>query len=308
MKDSEHPRSAPERRLPSSSPGTNATCDAVIVNYNAGRFLAESVGLLQASPVIGRIVIVDNDSQDDSLSLLPDDSGNGQLVVIRNQNNLGFAAASNAGLRSSESPYAMLVNPDCFVSATAIGALLATLRAHPKAGMVGPQILNPDGSEQAGARRADPTPWRSFVRAFGLSRFFSDFGLEKESLPTVATEVDAISGACMMVTREALNNVGLLDEGYFMHCEDLDWCRRFRQAGFAVLFEPSAIVMHEKGVSSKPRPVFVEWHKHRGMVRYYRKFFRDDYPLPLMWAVIVTVWVRFGVVAAVKTVRRLAGV
>ena len=306
MKESERLESASKQRSPLSSPGTNASCDAVIVNYNAGRFLAESVRQLQASPVINRIVIIDNDSQDDSLSLLPDDSGDGRLVVIRNQTNLGFAAASNIGLRASTSLYAMLVNPDCFVSPMAIDAMIATLRVHPKAGMVGPQILNPDGSEQAGARRADPTPWRSFVRAFGLSRFFSDFGLEKETLPTLATEIDAISGACMLVTRDALKTVGLLDEGYFMHCEDLDWCRRFRLAGFAVLFDPSAVVTHEKGVSSKPRPVFVEWHKHRGMVRYYRKFFRDDYPLPLMWAVIVTVWMRFGVVAVIKTVRRLA--
>jgi GT2 family glycosyltransferase len=307
MNESGKPGSTSGGHLPSSSPGTNGSCDAVIVNYNAGRFLAESVRQLQASPVIGRIVIVDNDSRDDSLSLLPDDSGDSRLVVIRNQANLGFAAASNIGLRASVSPFAMLVNPDCFVSPKAIDAMIATLRAHPKAGMVGPQILNPDGSEQAGARRSDPTPWRSFVRAFGLSRFFKDFGLEKETLPTAATDVDAISGACMLVTRDALKTVGLLDEGYFMHCEDLDWCRRFRLAGFAVLFDPSAVVTHEKGVSSKPRPVFVEWHKHRGMVRYYRKFFRDDYPLPLMWAVIVTVWLRFGVVAVVKTARRLAG-
>jgi len=307
MREGERLESASERRLPSSSPGTNATCDAIIVNYNAGRFLAESVRQLQASPVIGRIVVVDNDSQDDSLSLLPEDSGDSRLVVIRNQANLGFAAASNIGLRASNSPYAMLVNPDCFVSPMAIDAMIATLRAHPSAGMVGPQILNPDGSEQAGARRSDPTPWRSFVRAFGLSRFFKDFGLEKQPLPTVATDVDAISGACMLVTREALTAVGLLDEGYFMHCEDLDWCRRFRLAGFAVLFDPSAVVTHEKGVSSKPRPVVVEWHKHRGMVRYYRKFFRNNYPMPLMWAVILTVWMRFGVVSVVKTVRRLAG-
>ena len=306
MTESRKPGSTSAGHLPSPSPGANGCCDAVIVNYNAGRFLAESVRQLQASRAIGSIVIVDNDSRDDSLTLLPDNSGEGRLVVIRNQANLGFAAASNIGLRASTSPYAMLVNPDCFVSPKAIDAMIATLRAHPKAGMVGPQILNPDGSEQAGARRSDPTPWRSFVRAFGLSRFFKDFGLEKETLPTAATDVDAISGACMLVTRDALKTVGLLDEGYFMHCEDLDWCRRFRLAGFAVLFDPSAVVTHEKGVSSKPRPVFVEWHKHRGMVRYYRKFFRNDYPLPLMWAVIVTVWMRFGVVAVVKTVRRLA--
>ena len=94
-------------------------------------------------------------------------------------------------------------------------------------------------------------------------------------------EVEAISGACMLVRRAALDDVGGLDEGYFLHCEDLDWCHRFRQAGWRVLFVPGVRVVHDKGVSSRARPVFVQWHLHRGMVRYYRKFLRDEYPSPL---------------------------
>jgi hypothetical protein len=106
--------------------------------------------------------------------------------------------------------------------------------------------------------------------------------------------VEAISGAFMFVRREALEQVGPLDEGYFLHCEDLDWCMRFQQAGWQVLFVPDVEVTHYKGHSSKHQPIKILWHMHRGMVRFYRKFFRARYPLPLMWLVVAGVWVRFS--------------
>jgi GT2 family glycosyltransferase len=200
------------------------------------------------------------------------------------------------------------------VADDAVELLLDTLAARPEGGMAGPMIVNPDGSEQAGARRAIPTPWRSFVRAFGLSRLsvryprlFSDFLLHGEPVPDRPTRVEAISGACMLVRRESLAGVGLLDEGYFMHCEDLDWCMRFRMTGWQVLFVPQARVTHVKGTSSRSRPVFVEWHKHVGMIRFYRKFFRHQYPGVLMWFVSVGVWLRFGGVATYHLARRLVG-
>jgi GT2 family glycosyltransferase len=109
----------------------------------------------------------------------------------------------------------------------------------------------------------------------------------------------------MLVRRTAIDQVGLFDEGYFMHCEDLDWCMRFRLAGWRVVFVPEAVVMHEKGVSSRSRPVFVEWHKHRGMARYYRKFFTRRYPLVLLPCVLLAIWLRFAWVAARHTLMRL---
>jgi hypothetical protein len=115
--------------------------------------------------------------------------------------------------------------------------------------------------------------------------------------------VEAILGAFMFVRLEALEEVGLLDEGYFLHCEDLDWCERFRRAGFDVLFVPEVTVVHDKGASSRGRPVRVLWHMHRGMVRYFRKFFRDQYPRPLLWLVVAGVWLRFAVLAAAALVR-----
>ncbi len=99
----------------------------------------------------------------------------------------------------------------------------------------------------------------------------------------------------------AIEDVGLWDEGYFLHCEDLDWCMRFRQKGWKILFVPDAIIVHEHGGCSRNRPIFVEWHKHKGMMRFYNKFFRHQYPGLLMVLVAMGVWLRFGLIAIYHT-------
>jgi GT2 family glycosyltransferase len=101
----------------------------------------------------------------------------------------------------------------------------------------------------------------------------------------------------MLVKPDAVAEIGLWDEHYFLHCEDLDWCMRFVRGGWQVLFVPSAPITHAQGVCSKSRPIFVEWHKHKGMTRFYRKFFRQTYSIPLLWLVIVAIWCRFGLIA-----------
>jgi hypothetical protein len=189
--------------------------------------------------------------------------------------------------------------------------MFLVLEKNSEAGMVGGLLLNQDGTEQAGGRRAVPTPWRSFVRAFGLHRFsaywphlFFDFHLHKQPLPNDPLGVEAISGALMLARREAMQTVGPWDEDYFLHCEDLDWCMRFRQKGWKILFVPDAPVLHYKGACSRSRPILVEWHKHKGMMRFYRKFFQPQYPGAVMWLVIVGIWLRFGAVAVYYAARR----
>ena len=100
-------------------------------------------------------------------------------------------------------------------------------------------------------------------------------------------------------------DVGNMDEGYFMHCEDLDWCMRFRQKEWKIMFVLDARVVHHKGTCSKTRPIFVEWHKHKGMMRFYRKFFRHQYPSVLFWIVGAGVWLRFTMVAIYHTLRKI---
>jgi GT2 family glycosyltransferase len=286
-----------------------ATISAIIVNYNAGAYLRECVDALLACPLEIDVIVVDNASADDSLVALQGLSG---VQIICNANNLGFAAACNIGARAATAPYLLFLNPDCSFVPGTLSILLHALRANKHAGMVGGLLTNADGTEQAGGRRAIPTPWRSFVRAFGLNRFadrwpklFFDFHLHKQPLPRMPIEVEAISGACMLVSREAIQQVGLWDDAYFLHCEDLDWCMRFRQQGLKIIFVPSAKITHALGVCGRSRPIFVEWHKHRGMMRFYRKFFRHQYPFLLMGLVAAGVWLRFGLVASGYLLARL---
>ena len=285
------------------------TLSTIIVNYNAGPLLRKCVDSLLACPLDIEIIVVDNASSDASLDGLQDLS---QVCVIRNPANVGFAAACNIGVQASSAPFLLFLNPDCFFQPDAIATLLAGLQSGDRVGMVGGLLVNEDGTEQGGGRRAVPTPWRSFVRAFHLHRFadrwpklFYDFYLHKQPLPAGPIEVEAISGACMLVKREAMTDVGILDECYFLHCEDLDWCLRFRQKNWKILFVPDAPISHTLGACSGSRRLFVEWHKHKGMVRFYRKFFRYQYPGALMWLVTLGVWLRFSLVAVYLTVRRV---
>lgn len=285
------------------------TLSTIIVNYNAGPLLRKCVDSLLACPLDIEIIVVDNASSDASLDGL---SESPCIRVIRNPYNVGFAAACNVGMQASSAPFFLFLNPDCCFDPGAVATLLAALQSGERVGMAGGFLVNEDGSEQGGGRRAVPTPWRSFVRAFGLQRFagrwpklFYDFHLHKQPLPDEPIEVEAISGACMLVKREAVEAVGSWDERYFLHCEDLDWCMRFRQNGWTILFVPDARINHALGACSQSRRVFVEWHKHKGMVRFYRKFFRHQYPSVLMRLVAVGVWLRFILVALSISVRRV---
>ncbi len=276
----------------------NADChvSVVIVNYNAGEILLECIASAQQQA--GQIIVVDNASADDSIAALR--SAFPAVRIICNERNLGFAAACNLGAQVADGNHVLFLNPDCILAPDALPILVQAANIAPDVSMVGGLLTDLDGTEQAGGRRAVPTPWRSFVRAFGISklgdrypRLFVDFALHKQPLPDRPVEVEAISGACMLVRRDALEEIGLLDEGYFMHCEDLDWCMRFRQKGRKILFVPDARMIHHKGHCSRARPIFVEWNKHKGMVRFYSKFFRHQYPGALMGLVVAGVWLRF---------------
>ncbi len=284
----------------------------IIVNYNSGDKLALCVGSIFETNTHTEVVIVDNASADNSLteiySRFPDDP---RIKLILNQRNLGFAVACNQGARLAEGEYLLFLNPDCELQENATAIMISCLIDYPDAGMAGGQILNSDGSEQVGGRRAVPTPWRTFVRVFRLSflskrypELFADYNLNQQPLPDHPIEVEVISGACMLVPRKIYEQVGGLDENYFLHCEDIDWCMSFRQKGWKVMFVPDAKISHLQGACSRSSPVFVEWYKHKGMLRFYRKYFRHQYPGVLMWLVAFGVWLRFGLLACYFSIRQ----
>ena len=288
----------------------NLPISTIIVNYNAGAGLLACIeSVIDQS---NEVILVDNASADNSLALVEtrfaDDA---RLRIIRNDKNLGFAAACNIGARAARNGYWFFLNPDCICADASLGELFRVLTTTPNAGMTGGLLLNPDGTEQAGGRRLTPTPARTLVRAFGLQSLAKrwpsllvDFNLHQQPLPAEPIAVEAISGACMLVKPEAIAEVGLWDDSYFLHCEDLDWCMRFIRAGWDILFVPSAPITHEQGVCSKARPLFVEWHKHKGMSRFYLKFFHKAYALPLLGLVLVAIWCRFGLIALRRLIRQ----
>jgi GT2 family glycosyltransferase len=303
------PSVAPRKPAPvplPNPPRQLAPVTAVIVNHNAGRVLVDCLEAILAQAQ--EVVLVDNASHPDRFEpLIAGIESHPRLHVVRSAVNRGFAVGCNLGAELSTQPLLLFLNPDCVFGAGALARLSAAIQEDPRAGMAGGLLTYPDGGEQGGGRRAVPTPWRSFVRAFGLSRLsrwwptlFNDFHLHWHPLPSAPIAVEAISGACMLAKREAINDFGLMDEGYFLHCEDLDLCMRARAHGWQILFVPDAPIVHHKGGCSRERPVFVEWHKHMGMVRFYRKHFRHQYPAGLMELVVVGVWLRFAMVAVQK--------
>lgn len=296
-------------------PVASGLTSVVTVNFDAGTHLVACARSVLASTAPVEHLVVDNGSTDASLAALRSAVGDDpRLRILENGANLGFAKATNRGLAEARGEWLLLLNPDCVVQPDTIARMHEAMRDHPGAGLAGCLLLNPDGTEQAGCRRETPTPGKALVRALSLGRLARRLGLERKGardfvrtgdpLPERPVEVDAISGAFMLVRRAALEAVGPLDEGYFLHCEDLDWCLRFRRAGQAVLFVPGVAVVHEKGASSRGRPVRVLWHMHRGMARYYDKFFASEDPRPFSWLVHVGIALRFLVLAAIASARQ----
>lgn len=281
----------------------------VIVNHNAGKLLADclAAALGQACEVI----LVDNASEPGPFeAAVAASAGDPRLTIVRSPENAGFAAGCNRGAALASQPTLLFLNPDCILGAGSLVRLRRGLESGERVGMAGGLLTDIDGNEQGGARRSVPTPWRSFVRGFGLGRLawlaprlLSDFYLHRQPLPAEPVEVEAVSGALTLVSRKAFAEAGPWDEGFFLHCEDLDLCIRFRQAGWRILFVPDATAVHHRGMCSRARPLAVEWHKHRGMIRFYRKHFRRAYPAGLFSLVVGGVWLRFSAVAAAQAVR-----
>ncbi len=285
----------------------------VIVNFNAGDKLIACVKSVFEYYSAAEVIVVDNASIDNSIGDLNIAFGmDERLRIHKNQQNQGFSAACNIGLSLARFDNILFLNPDAQLQNGAMESLLGVLHSAPKIGMTGPLMTFPDGREQAGGRRLIPTPARALVRIFKLNRFAKwfpgllvDFNLHQQPLPEKAVEVEAISGACMMVKRAAIEDIGVWDEGYFLHCEDLDWCQRFMEGGWMIMFVPDAVLVHELGWCSRDRKIMVEWHKHKGMTRFYKKFFWHRYPSVLTLLIISAIWLRFALLMTGLQLKRM---
>ena len=283
----------------------------IIVNFNAGEFLLESAGAALASTTPIELIVVDNHSTDGSIEKLKAAFPGRGIKYIENRQNLGFAKANNQAINVSSCDYILCLNPDCVVKPDTLERVVAEMEARPAIGMASCFIENPDGTEQPGCRRMMPSPFRSMVRTLKLGSIVPSLqkwcvNLDKQPLPDEPVEVEAVSGAFMMIKKETLDRVGLLDEAYFMHCEDLDLCIRLRYEGIGILFIPNVRIMHHKGVCSSSRLVRVEFYKHKGMMHFYNVHFRKLYGPLLMFFVMLAVWLRFSLKAVQYTILNIS--
>ena len=243
----------------------------IVVAADSGAALADCVADVLRSDAPLEILVFDNDSRDGSIEALQARcSADARLRVLRNGRNLGFGAGVNRAAASARGDALLLLNPDCRLSTEAVAALRALAAGRSDVGIVGANVVDANGRAEPAVRRRDPTLRRALGSLLGI-------GGERVELPppveNVALEpVDAVSGAAMWLPRAAFNVLGGFDEAYFLHCEDLDICRRARDRGLGVFFAIGVTVVHAKGGSSRRRPVFVAWHKHRGMWRWFRRF------------------------------------
>lgn len=247
----------------------------VILNWNDLENLVGCVESLSdcAKERTMQIIVVDNASTDGSADAVA--SRFPEVKLIRNRENLGFPKGNNIGIRASKGKYIYLLNSDIEVLDGCIDALADYMDVHPDIGMIGPKILNGDLSHQSTCRRL-PTLWNNFCSATGLASVFKQskflsgehmFYFKGDS----TMDVDVLVGCFWAVRREALNGFGLLDEGFFMYAEDVDWCKRCWKAGWRVVFFPGAQAIHYGGASSKKDPVRCALTQQRSILRYWKK-------------------------------------
>lgn len=254
-----------------------ALTSIVIVAADSGEDLGVCVARALASSGAVEVIVSDNDSHDGSIeALVARWSGDARVRILRHGSNLGFGAGCNRAAALARGDALLLLNPDCRLEADTI----ARLRAHSAGdiGLLGAQIVDAAGRPEPASRRRDPLLMRALMTATGLARFESRWpALAGTNLPPrdhsqALEDVDVVSGALMLLPRAVFERIGGFDESYFLHFEDCDLCRRVRDAGLRVACANDVRVVHLKGTSSRSRPCFVAWHKHRGMWRWFVKF------------------------------------
>jgi N-acetylglucosaminyl-diphospho-decaprenol L-rhamnosyltransferase len=220
------------------------------------------------------VTVVDNASGDGSPEMV--EAQFPWVHVVRNARNVGFGSAHNQAFRSAHARYVLALNSDAAPSPGALRTLVDFLDAHPDVAVAGPMLRYPDGRVQS-SRRRFPTVATLFLESTQLQRFWPDNAVLRryyvaERADTEPQEVDWLVGACLCVRQSAIDQVGLFDESIFLYSEEIDWCRRFRNAGWRIAYVPEAEVVHLEGASSRTDPAFRDREFQAGKLRYTAKW------------------------------------
>ena len=268
----------------------------VVVTHRSVETIDACLSRLRAATGVAAIRVVDNASDDGTLAVVQRHAAcDARLRFIANPDNPGFAVACNQGAVALAQPqdatWLAFVNPDCMVEPDSLAQLRNHARQLDGNALIGADLVGEDGLRDPAARRRDPD-FAAMLRSAAARRLDVPVDVARS-----LQQVDAVSGALMLLARVLFERVGGFDGGYRLHAEDLDLCRRVRDAGAVVAVANDVCVVHVRGVSSRSRPLFVEWHKHRGLWRWFCRFEAKRRSAMTRAAVFAMIWGRFPVAA-----------
>ncbi len=265
----------------------------IIVNWNTRDLLAKCLESIAAHPPESafEVLVVDNASDDGSAQMVRERFA--WVHLIENQENVGFARANNQAIRQCQGQYILLLNSDTEVLPGALEELVAFMESHPRAGAAGARLLNSDGSLQPSCHPM-LTPGRELWRLLFLERVRARATYPMHRWDdTSPRQVEVIKGACLLLRREALNQIGLLDESYFMYTEEVDLCYRLARAGWELWWVPTAAVIHHGEASSSQIAQAMYIQLYRSKIQFYRKFGGDRRASRFKWFLRLAYWPRW---------------
>jgi GT2 family glycosyltransferase len=285
----------------------------IVVTWNSREHIKACLASVarSAASLPHEVIVVDNDSGDGTAEVVA--RAFPAATLIRNRENRGFPKAVNQGLRRAGGRFLLLLNPDAEVVEDALPRMVRFLGEHERVGIAGCRVENPDGTLQRGCRRMLPTPRRMLFRLSGLAALFPRWRLLSEYTMTFRAEnethpVEAVSGSFLMIRRQAMERVGLMDEAFFMYGEDLDWCKRVAADGWGIMYVHDACVRHHLGQSSRKARRRTVRDLHRAGAIYYRKHLASGSPAAVNAVVLAGLWLRCRLLLAWIALREaLAG-
>lgn len=281
----------------------------IIVNWNTKDFLFNCLNSIyeNTKSIKYEIIIVDNNSSDESCNMIKDKfKEKDNLILIENKDNKGFAGANNQAIKISNGKAILLLNPDTIVNEDVIEKTYHCLMRDSKLGVAGCKVLNPDKTLQLACRRMAPKPKDAFFKLFGLSKLFNNNKtMTRYNLSHVSEDefldVDSVSGCFLMIKKEVIKKIGLLDETYFMYGEEMDWCMRAKAAGYIVRYCPVGTIVHFKGECSKQLGLKATYEFYRAMIIFYNKYNKKDNIFIFNWIVYIGIVV-LGFIAIMKNI------
>ncbi len=275
----------------------------IILNFNGSKWLQQTLETLKKqyldnSQHLIEAIVVDNNSTDDSKDMVKTHFN--WVKWIQNNENLGFAAGNNVALKKAKSKYVMLLNSDMeFTKESNLDELIEYMESNHDVGIITPKLMLNKQEMDMASHRGEPTPWASFTYFAKLERLFPKVKLFSQYHQTyknmdIIHDIDACSGAAMIVRNSAIQTVGYLDERFFMYAEDLDWCKRFREAGLRIVFYPKVVIIHHKnksGIASQQKKTAQKTSHlfYDTMLQYYDKHYKNKYPASIRWLIKIVI-------------------